>query len=574
MNNKKLWAVTDIESRKWIEFLCIGYYDGNIYEYFLDLTSYFNFLFSPKNKCSLIYAHFGGIFDFLFLLNYILHNTNIYKLKSIIPRGSGILSFKVSVGKRTITFSDSSALLPFSLRSLAENFKVETQKGVINYNRITKVTPKLLSYMEDDHKALYQIMKRYESWPMVEKVGLKSTIASQALAIFRDEYEIEDRKLPVISPDIEIFSRNAYKGGRTEIFRPYFNQKKGQSPLYYYDVNSLYPYVMKKNDYPTYFDYYTCELETGKLGIYHLQIEVPKTLKIPILGIIHEGKYIFPTGKIEGYWTTPEIKYAMKLGCKILKINQGIIFKSGDKLFKNYVDKLYKIRENSNKKSVDNVLAKLLLNSLYGRFGLDREKETVVIDDGSEGLIPYIKFEIKKNVFIRLAKKPIKIKSFNNVAIAAFVTAYARIHMHKIYQKCGNDLYYSDTDSIITTKKFPTSSKLGDLKLEKTIKKACFLLPKTYIIENDDFKSVVMKGFDQKKIQHFGVDDFFSGLEGDLRRLKSNIEEKPARFKSALRKGKLLSMTEKSTKQIRSQYDKRIFIKSKNSWSSDPIHLT
>jgi hypothetical protein len=64
----------------------------------------------------------------------------------------------------------------------------------------------------------------------------------------------------------------------------------------------------------------------------------------------------------------------------------------------------------------------------------------------------------------------VEVKS--NVAIAAAVTGYARIHMIKIKVLCselGIKILYSDTDSLITNKPLPSNligKNLGELKDE------------------------------------------------------------------------------------------------------------
>ena len=46
MKPPKKFAVSDIEGMKWINFLCIGHYDGNTYRDFLSLDSYFDYSFN------------------------------------------------------------------------------------------------------------------------------------------------------------------------------------------------------------------------------------------------------------------------------------------------------------------------------------------------------------------------------------------------------------------------------------------------------------------------------------------------------------------------------------------------
>ena len=167
-------------------------------------------------------------------------------------------------------------------------------------------------------------------------------------------------------------------------------------------------------------------------------------------------------------------------------------------------------------------------------------------------------------------KEPIEISGFSNVAIASYVTAYARIHMHKLIRPIFDEAYYMDTDSIFTTASLASSKELGQLKKEgEAMEKACFLLPKTYIAG----PKIVMKGFEKRKIAHFTFDDFEAQLSGEFR-LKAQTEAKLARFKTALRHGKFLHISKPTSKQIRSAYDKRRLIRDKNgNWDTEPVNL-
>jgi hypothetical protein len=150
-------------------------------------------------------------------------------------------------------------------------------------------------------------------------------------------------------------------------------------------------------------------------------------------------------------------------------------------------------------------------------------------------------------------------------------------------------VFYTDTDSKFTLNKEPIGDELGDLKLEYELKRACFLLPKTYIMESQDdvfkylnekgekqrsYKKLAMKGFPKGLINGFEFDDFVNALEGDLRRLKVVTPAKMARMKQAFNRGKVLTMMEKSTKQICSTYDKRRIIKGgKYIYDTEPLHI-
>lgn len=560
--------VSDIEARDWINFLCIGVYDGKIYKYFISLEDYFDFIFSCK--CKEIYFHFGGGYDFLFLLDFSYKNFETFEVTEMLPRGSKFLSISIkrkSTG-HVIRFMDSSALLPFSLRSLAENFGVETQKGEIDYEKILEVTDELLFYMKADHLALHQVLIKFFSNPLIVAAGRKQTIASQAYNIYKKSFQ----KVAIdrLSPEIDSFCRQAYQGGRTEIFKPVFN---GPGKLSVYDINSLYPFAMKNSDYPISFKNWTRSFKENELGIYHLTVFVP-LMDIPPLGVINKGKYVFPCGKFEGYWTNVEINMAKKFGVKIIKVHKGAIFENGGKIFKDYVDEIYNLRKKSNPNSADNVIYKLLLNSLYGRFALNLERQKIVADDGRQGLKPMMKINVGKNKFVSLAYEDVTLKSDTFSPISIFVTSYARIYNYENYLS-KYDVYYHDTDSFFIKDIVPTSNDLGDIKLEYQIDQACFLLPKTYIGMSSEKTVLKMKGFDKKKLKNFQFDDFMAALEGDLKRLKSKTPRRIAKFRESIKRNKkILSILEESDKNIRSQYDKRIFYKNKKGqYFSKPLIL-
>lgn len=120
--------------------------------------------------------------------------------------------------------------------------------------------------------------------------------------------------------------------------------------------------------------------------------------------------------------------------------------------------------------------------------------------------------------------------------------------MHKdLYIPSGKKhLYYTDTDSVFTTKKMRVGNKLGQVKLEYECDSACFLLPKTYInngVKGEKFtKKLTMKGFDKKKIKHFTLEDFTLALRGDLKNLHIYQAPKFATLKTALKRNAFLDM--------------------------------
>lgn len=528
-----------------------------------------------------IYAHFGGKFDFLFLLNYLLFNPD-WTVSSMIPRGSGILCFDAEIvtgngEKVKLSFHDSSAMMPFGLKSLTQNFKVESLKTDWNHQYTTPfTTAPLIYYCKHDCLGLHQVIEKYHTWPIIKRAGSASTIAGQAMRVLRTMMTEEVWSL---NPRVDAFVRQAYFGGRTEIFKPLFT---GPGTLKCADVNSLYPTVMREppkvgeipQSYPIKFKKYTYEYDPTAMGFFPAEVRVPDDMYVPPLGVAWNvdghKKFIFPTGTFQGVWSTLDLEYARSLGVEILWTGKGAIFESGENYFKKYVDELYRIRETSERESVSNVLAKLLLNSCYGRFGLRTERENLEIDEGQLGLKEGIAQEgfilEQEGKQIRLMPSPKTLETFNNVAVSAWVTSASRVFMHRYYMKLLETLYYTDTDSLFTTEHFEDQKGLGGLKLEYECQSACFLLPKTYIVDGipKKGKKITMKGFDRKKTKDFTVEDFMTALEGDLKRLAVTQEPKFATFKSALSRGKILTMLPESGRRIQSMYDKRIIYKTQN----------
>lgn len=577
----KLFAVADIEAYQWTKFRLIGWYNGFDYQTFKSIDEFLEWVFEECEEEE-IYFHFGGIYDFLFIIKEAISHDR-YKIPLMIPRGSGLLCFDITdrETKRKISFKDTSAFLPFGLGNLTKSFNVPHKKQEFDFTKWDgKITQELEEYLYDDCRGLFECVEAYRRWPLIAKAGPKATMASQALAVYR---LFMTREIRSLSDKVDEFVRQGYYGGRTEIFRPEYHSKSKK--LYCYDVNSLYPYVMAENEYPTNFSGFVFKYDPKKMGFWDVKVEVPE-MYLPPLPVMREvkgsRKLIFPTGTFRGVWSTVELEYARSLGVKIKKFYKGATFKNGGFIFREYINTLYKMRLEAKAKDdgVGDILCKLLMNSCYGRFGLNLDREQMVFDDLREGFKPHSEFDVylkdkKYNTTVRIGTKPIRLdKTFSNCAISSWVTSLARVYMHRQMLPVQDHLYYMDTDSLFTTQKLPTGDGLGKMKLEYEMKKAVFLLPKTYVVEGDDaFKKLAMKGFDKRKIQHFTYDDFYTALEGDLRHMKVFHDAKFAKFKTAAKKGNLTTLLGESPRAIKSLYNKREVFKKGKTWDSSPHFL-
>jgi len=541
----------DIETNNWKEFVIGGIYDGKIFRYFETIEGLCNALSEYEN--TKIFAHFGGIFDFLFLLNY--WGARDIISSDLILRGSSIFSFTIG----TNVFYDSSGILPFSLDKAAKAFNVSHQKLEIDHSIKKVINDDLIKYLKHDCVALYEIIEAFYNNPILSGANFKPTLASQSLEVLR-------KYLPQEIPSLnnkthDAFVRKAYAGGRVEIFRPVYDNNK--NPLYYYDFSSLYPSCMREMSVPGRVKKSTRDI--SPMSFIECEVETPRDCYLPVLWKKTKNKFLFPTGKFTGVFPGIELIEAIKQGYKINKVYSGLEFEDLGPLFRDYIDDLYETKSNATD-PVQKQIAKLLLNAGYGRLSIKRERETLCIDDGTEGVTPL-------DIFIgeyRLGKKDTYFKGFSNAAIGAMVTAHARLKLFRAMLPISDSIYYCDTDSIVTTRKLDHSDTLGNLKLEGQTNQACFLLPKTYIYGNE----VKMKGFPKEFAQSLNFQDFKTAMEGDLKLMRTAMPGKLARIKSAKKNnGSILKVMNDSVRQLRSTYNKRILYIDNGTWNSRPIDV-
>lgn len=488
-------AASDIETNKWIHFLMIGIYFDGVYSVFSNLDDYLDFVLKKKFDGVRIYFHNGGRFDFLFLIDRLMERGVV----KFLNRGTSLLGLVFSNGKTRVEFYDSYALLPASLDKLIKTYGIEEKKIPIDFNKNRKFSDKKLhEHLKNDCISLYKILDIFQN----EEGYLSSTIASHALRKFRELFFKGDF-WNVSDAFDNYFRKNYYKGGRVEVYKGY-----GKN-LYYYDINSLYPAVMLEK-MPIGVPEKTKSYKKGKIGFYKIQLLGNYDEKISLLALKSNAGNFYVSGKKGDifYLISCEIEELIK---KVkVKILDGYYFRDSDYLFNEYVNYYYKQKKNA-KNETDRYISKLMLNSLYGKFGQKLNGQNIEMDTG-QGDYPV--FDAEAGLLLVDRERRIK---FKGVYIAAYITALARIKHYKLMEKIGfENIYYCDTDSIITSKKIKTTEKIGDVKLEAKIKEGVFLMPKVYgYIDNNKNEYVKFKGF-QSKVFSFN----------DLKRLASGKIEK------------------------------------------------
>lgn len=295
-----------------------------------------------------IFAHNLGNFDGYFLLKGLLEN-NI-KVNLLIDEQNAIitLNFKNVKGK-TITFKDSLRILPSSLKDLSLIYDVEYKKLDFAHSAVTldqvlyskTFKDYLVLYLKSDLLSLHEILLKSSKFINDEyKVDLLScfSTASLAMMIFRTQFlKNEIETLPRYYDKI---IRESYFGGIVNVYKPH-----GKN-LYYYDVNSLYPFAMLK-DMPGLFlgVKKNVNLDTF-FGFVKAQIKVPKNTKYPFAPYrTEEGNLITPTGKWTGLYFSEELKDFVRRGYKVTPLvgyeHERI------QLFNDYVDHFYNLKKNT-----------------------------------------------------------------------------------------------------------------------------------------------------------------------------------------------------------------------------------
>lgn len=183
----------------------------------------------------------------------------------------------------------------------------------------------------------------------------------------------------------------------------------------------------------------------------------------------------------------------MLFNCYLFKVLCGYLFEKGN-LFSDYVDNLYLLKLNSSKDSPDYLISKLLLNSLYGRLGMNPEMETHLIVSSHKAIEYHKKYLINNVIDFKNGRELISFFDDNSsidsnkplnisIPISAAITSYARIHMSQFLSDPNLIIFYTDTDSIFSNKPLPShliGKELGKLKLENIFKEIIFICPKVY----------------------------------------------------------------------------------------------
>lgn len=377
----------------------------------------------------------------------------IEKESHIITRGKNKGQEKIT--KRIWHFIDTLPLFNMSLRKVADAFCADMPKGEIdwknedwNYNNEIH-----RSYIIRDCEIIIEAYAALEKMLFdlfSSRIGL--TAGSTAIKAFKacipDGYVYyRNNKI------VEEFMRKGYRGG---LVLP-GTTTKPQYNIAMLDVKGAYGYQMLTQKFPVGSPVHTYKYNPGFIGMYKIHVITPENLPFGILPLIDTATY--PLGEFDSIATHVEIEYALELGYKI-DVYEGYYYEDNEDVFSSFITRCQEIEttiieQNGKKIAPYKPLAKLLRNSLYGKFCTkteasrmyllpmdeqEPENANIIIDSETGYQIPGI-YTIMESVD----------ENYIMPIWGALITAYERIFLarraYALYN-AGATSVYGDTDSL------------------------------------------------------------------------------------------------------------------------------
>lgn len=409
--------------------------------------------------------------------------------------------WNVKSAKGSFLFIDTANYTATSLKKIGHDIGLD--KREIYFKTCTD--DELRDYCQNDVEICEKFILEYIRFLVLNDLGdFKTTIASQAFCTWRYRF-MNIQPVIHLNDTVNLIEKKSYHGGRTECFS--IGSYSGQK-FYKLDINSQYPYAMKfgkmpyellsYNQYPIYsvlmyhlennYLLVDCTVNT-EIPVYPVLISVSEnsvnqTFKLAdgTSNGLSNPKVIYPTGKYRTWLHSSEFRYAIDNNL-IDSVHAYCLYRSAD-LFSEFVDTLYdlKVRYQTEGNAAFRYLVKIILNALYGKFGMlfhetekicDTDENRVMIQPGYCEKHGYNFTEINWfGVLYRAFSTGLSAYSFP--AIAGAITANARMLLWN-YISIANiaNVFYSDTDSLIVNQKgydnlyqFVDADRLGYLKSE------------------------------------------------------------------------------------------------------------
>ncbi len=504
-----LWSLVNISTKE-------KYYGYTIHDFFKTVL---------RLHCKMIYFH-NLAFDGSFMVYYWL--THGEKFDSLID---GKMNLWYQLKWRGIEFRDSLKKFPESGVEDVANFIGKPGKYIKpDFNRYLPwdYIPSLeeIEYCIQDSSIMSDAMEREYS------VGHnRLTLSSDAFKDLKNSIPHFDFLFPHLSLGCDSEIRPSYKGGIVYLQPMYKSQII--EDCYVYDINSMYTHVMRNCMLPYGAPFYR---EPEKNEYYFVSFRTEfylKDKKIPTIQIKRNAAYDPKQYLDESYG---EVKLTLsKTDYELFKQqydveyeydHEYISFNQRTGILADYLDRIMEIKVKASlPESRDEYLrfiAKRYMNSPYGKFGMDPNKENVIPMLNPKGFISMrdqTEDEKKNN------REP----KANHVAFASAITSHARAITVNAAQQNYDNFIYCDTDSIHLTKPAKGiemhKTELGKWDFEGQFPLAKYLGTKLYAHFDENKNVIEVKGAsmtpDVKK--HITYDNFKFGTILPGKRMKRMV---------------------------------------------------
>jgi hypothetical protein len=437
--------------------------------YYTDINSFTASIdqYTRKDKTLYIYAH-NIKYDLQLsgLLRYLLELG--WKIKSFVFDDPPTF-IKITKNRTSIMFVDTFNYWQTSLSKMGE--QLGTFKLSMPDNKASD--KEWYTYCKRDVDVLTEYILTFMRYLRDKDLsGLRLTLASQAFCTFRHKF-MNHRIILHNRKEATQLERDSYSGGRVETYRI------GEFPkqnYYKLDVNSMYPYVMKEQLYPFEFVSYSENIPVSMLERllreYYVIARVTINTDNAAYAYKDTHKLIFPIGKITLTLHQTELDYALARN-EITDIHAIAVYNKGD-IFSDYVDYFYNLKISSELSGnmVIRHQAKIMMNSLYGKFG-------------------------QRNIISKITPN---ISGINYGRITGYSeTLGCKVDVNclgsdmEVINQAGNEnTFYCDTDSVIVNvqglynlNSYLSNTELGSLKIEDTSDKVIVWGAKDYIFGSD-----------------------------------------------------------------------------------------
>ena len=417
-----------------------------------------------------------------------------------------IYEVRLNIGPVQVIMRDSMAFWNSSLKKLAEAFCPEMPKGDLDFDKETfdPDNPVHESYARRDAAILAVALPRLNV--RMQKhfgVSIAPTTAGTAVRAWQESLGDDEIYECSKNDDLEHFSREAYYGGLVFLTR---NDKIGDGSEVVaetFDINSSYPAQMLKYGVPHGRTMPSRNYMSPKMGIFRVRVRTPENIIVPILPRRNErGAMTWSRGEFETVCTNTELQFAVSHGYEVLEVYEGILWDEVIFPFAAFISKCRDIRFKYRDKP-EEMLAKLMQNSLYGKFGSRRVRMRIFHPETDEDYIGAIPLDECEYFWIKQEESD-DMKCLPHWAV--FITAHARLTLlRNIYAVGPEFVLYGDTDSITVmeghAEKIDVGLEYGQFKLEKQWTEFRAIAPKVYtgVLGNGKYKGAA-KGLPKKSM--------------------------------------------------------------------------